>query len=456
MSDYEPFEAAQGDPWSTDPVGDSPHQRQTSEPHSSQDDSHVLARVPHVSDEAPSETYHQYGHSRSSHRGRRSQSQRPGIPAPVWVVVGMALVALIAAPFLMSKNSDEETALDAPNWEVEMPAPDAELAPAWSSEETNPQWQQPGSWPTEAVASDATTNAPSAWGTTGDWVGAPPNAPYANNTANPAAQAPAQPEADSPALGMPPNPSASSFAGSPPASDWGTTLPTATPPSPADYNAPGNMPQTAYPTTQNQPAAPWTDRTAASAMPSASPPTPTPNSWDQPQPASSLTTPQPKNVMPGYGNYSAARPDSYAGTSTNLPPSQSYYPGQTPTATAGRQQSPDYSPRYPIAGQPAPNPYPAPNYPQTAMSPKAPAAMTSPMPEGSYYPQQSVTPPNAYPRATGTPYPQTAPTASSSQPGYGTGASTQSSPRSVARLNGTIQDPAVRQAHDDRTGHSYY
>ncbi len=456
MSDYEPFEAAQGDPWSTDPVGDSARQRREPEAETYQDDSQVVARVPHVGEEPSTDQYRDYGHSRSSHRGRRSHSQRPGIPAPVWVVVGMGLVVLIASPFLFfSNNSGDETALDAPNWEAEMPAPDADPAPAWSPPDNgNLQWEQPEAW--DPAMATTEPNTPAAWGQGGDWENAPTNAPYAYDAADPTVPASAQPNTGSFPPGMTPNPSTHSLTGPAPNTGWDTSIPPATPTSPVNqnYQALGTTPQPAYPATSHRPTAPWSDRATMPAEPSVPHPTLNANSWDRTAPTPSLTTPQPENVMPGYGSYPTVQSNPYIGNSAQAAAPQGSYANTAPGTPAYPQQHPSYAPKYPVAGEPTTEPYPVPSYPQTASKPAAP--MSSLPPGGTSYSSQPVAPPTAYPPATRNPYPLAAPAAPTGQPGYGTGASNEASQRSVARLNGTIQEPAARQAYDDRARHSYY
>lgn len=457
MSDYEPFEAAQGDPWSTDPVGDSARQRREPEAETYQDDSQVVARVPHVGEEPVTDQYRNYGHSRSSHRGRRSHSQRAGIPAPVWVVVGMGLVVLIAAPFLLfSDKSGDETALDAPSWEAEMPAPNADSAPAWSPPDSgNSQWQQPEAW--TADAAEPTTQG--AWNQSGDWVDAQSNAPYAYNAAEPTVPGSVQPDAGSFPTDMTPNPSTHTLTGPTPNTGWDTSIPSATPMAPTnqDYQAYGTTPQPAYPATNNQPTPPWSDRPTMSTDPLVAQPAFNANSGGQTTPAPSLTTPQPENVMPGYGNYPTVQSNPYLGTSSQAAAPQGSYAGTGPTTPGTAQQYPSYTPAQAAAVQPAYEAYPAPGYPQTAMNPYTAAPPRSSAPAGgTSYSPQPVAPPAAYPPAAGTPYPQAAPATPTGQPGYGTGASNEAYQRSVARFNGTIQEPAARQAYDDRARHSYY
>ena len=459
MSDYEPFEAAQGDPWSTDPVGDSARQRREPEAETYQDDSQVVARVPHVGDEPATDQYRTYGHSRSSHRGRRSHSQRPGIPAPVWVVVGMGLVVLIATPFLLfSDKSGDETALDAPSWEAEMPAPDADSAPAWSPPDSgNSQWQQPEAWTADAPAGESP--APGAWNPGGDWATAPSNAPYAYDAAEPTVPAPVQADPGSFPTDMSANPSTHSLAAPTPNTGWDTSIPPATPMSPAnqDYQAFGTTSQPAYPATTNQPTAPWSDRATMPADPSVTQPTFNANSPNQTPAPPSLATPQPENVLPGYGNYPTVQSNPYVGTTSQAAAPQGSYAGTGPTAPSTAQQYPSYPPAQPAKVQPAYEAYPAPGYPQTAMNPytAAPPRPSAPAAGTSYSPQP-VAPPAAYPPTAGTSYPQAAPATPTGQPGYGTGASNAATQRSVARFNGTIQEPATRQAYDDRARHSYY
>lgn len=452
MSEYEPFEAAQGDPWSTEPVGDSPRQRREPESDTYQDDSQVLARVPHVGEESGTDHYRDYGHSRNSHRGRRSHSQRPGIPAPVWVVVGMGLVVIIAAPFLLSKNSGDEAALDTPNWEVEMPAPEAELAPAWTADNADSQWQQSAAWAPEANPVTAEPAPAPAWNTTGDWLGAPSNAPYAHN-ADLNTPTSDQPAANGFAPDMTANPSMPSMAGLPPSDNWNAGVSPAVSTSPAEpnYQAAGTATPPNYPAA-SAPNSSWSHRATTTGEPATTQPNSTP--WNSTLPTPSLATPQPENVMPGYGNYSNAQPNPYVGTPRQAAP-QGPYAGSTP---ATPQQYADYATQYPVAGQPADNSYPVTSYPQTAMTPN-PATPIPSLPTGSTaYPTQSQAPPASYPPATRNPYPQTAPATPLGQPAYGAGTSSAPSQQqqSVARLNGTIQEPQVRNAYDDRARPSYY
>lgn len=455
MSDYEPFEAAQGDPWSTEPVGDSARQRREPDSDTYQDDSQVLARVPHVGDEPGTDHYRDYGHSRSSHRGRRSHSQRPGIPAPVWVVVGMGLVAIIAAPFLLSNNSGDETALDTPSWEVEMPAPDADLAPAWSSESADSQWQQPGTWAPEGTTVTAEPAPAPTWNTNGDWVGAPSNAPYAYN-ADPNSATPNQPTVSGFGPDMPGASTVPSAAGTAPGVAWGTNVSPTTPSSPTgtNYQALSAAPQSGYPAA-NAPNSSWSQPTAPTSEHSTAQPMSNPIPWNSTPPTPSLATPQPENVMPGYGNLPTVQPNPYVESPRRSTLPQGPYAGNTPAAS---QQYSDYTPQYPVAGQPTADPYPVTNYPQTAMT-QNPARPISSVPTGgTAYPSPSLSSPTPYPPATGSTYPQAAPSLPMSQPGYGAGASSDPSQqqRSVARLNGTIQEPEVRNAYDDRSRPSYY
>lgn len=459
MSDYEPFEPAQGDPWSTDPVGDSARQRREPEAETYQDDSQVVARVPHVGDEPATDQYRTYGHSRTSHRGRRSHSQRPGIPAPVWVVVGMGLVVLIAAPFLLfSDKPGDETALDAPSWEAEMPAPDADSAPVWSPPGSeNSQWQQPEGWTADAAPTEAKT--PGSWPQGSDWASAPSNAPYAYDAAEPTVPTPLQADTGSFPTDMTPNPSAHSLTGPAPNTGWDTSIPS-TPPMPPnnqDYQAFGTTSQPAYPATNSQPTAPWSDRATMPADPSVAQPTLNANSTDQAPATPSLTTPQPENVLPGYGNYPTVQSNPYVGTPSQTAAPQGSYAGTAPTSPGTAQQYQNYTPAQPATVSPAYEAYPAPGYPQTAMNPYTAAPPRSSAPTGgTSYSPQPVAPPTAYPPATRNPYPQAAPAAPTGQPGYGAGASSGATQRSVARFNGTIQEPAARQAYDDRARHSYY
>ena len=456
MSDYEPFEAAQGDPWSTEPVENYPHQKRIPESEPIQDDSQVLARVPRVDEEPAPGQYRSHGHSRSSHRGHRSRLQRAGIPAPVWVVVGMGLVALIATPFLISGKSGDETALDTPSWEAEMPAPDADLAPAWSSDNAEPQWQQPGPWPPQGATATVEPTTPGAWNTTGDLVGAPPNAPYAYNAGNQSTPTPNQWDAGPVGPNAIPDPSVAATTDITPQTGWAPGLPPAGPSSPIEpsyQTALGTTPQSGLPATPNQSASPWRDHSAGSSTMQS---TPNGSGWGQSNQAPSLATPQPQNMMPGYGSQPTAQPNPYIQNPPHSASTQGPYAGTAPAVPTAPQQYPSYTPNYPVAGQPVADPYPTPNYPQTAMSPRPATPINTPPAVGTTPPAQSLTPPVSYPPAMGNSYPQAPVAAPIGQPGYGTGASNQTSQHSVARLNGTIQEPAVRQAYDDRTGHSYY
>ncbi len=444
MSEYEPFEAPQGDPWSTEPVGDYAHQRREQGPESQQDDSEVLARVPHLGDESGSDHYRQYGNGGSSQRRHRGPSRRPGIPAPVWVVVGMGLVALIVGPFFMGNDSGNEAS-------VEMPAPNADLAPTWPAGDPSSQWQQPGAWPQEPAPTATATAAPAApgaWNTAGDWVGAPSNGPYGHNVAENTAQTPLVQDANTQ---MPPM-------GSAPSVGWDTSV---APPSPVEPNhqALGAPSQPGYPAA-GAPTANWSDRAAApltSPQPYPTQPTPNANPWGQAPPTPSLATPQPENVMPGYGTYPTAQPNPYVGNpAPSVPDYRGGYAGAPANTRAADTQYPNHTPNYPVAGQPAAQPYPVPGYPQTARVPNPAAPRFSVPPAGpSTYPTPAA--PYSYPPTTTIPYaPQTAPAVPNGQPYQGTGLSNEASQHSVARLNGTIQEPAARTAYDDRAQPSYY
>ena len=467
MSDYERFEAAQGDPWSTDPVGDYPRQPREPDPGTYHDESQVLARMPHVGDEPSSDHHRQYSQSRSNHRRRRNPSSRPSVPAPVWVLIGMGLVVLIAAPFLMSNKSGNETALDGPGWEVEMPAPNADAAPTWSPGDTDSQGQRPGSWnqgasPTATVTAEPAT--PTAWGMTGEWVGAPPNAPYAHNAADMTYQAPGNRGTRD--YGMetsPPYPSAAPI-GQTPGGAWDPGAPSAvaTSSSTPNYQHTAVPSQPAYPATASAPMGVWSDQVTAPAdyptLPfEATGPIPNANSWEQASPAPSLAAPQPENVMPGYGTYPTPQPNPYVTDPSNMAGgTPSNYPGARMPITP--QQYPSVTPGYPAAGYTSVEPYPVPDYPRTAMSPRVVAPASSLSPGGTpAYPSQSLAPSNSYLPAATNPYnPQTAPTTPTIQPYYGSEVSTGTTQQSVARLNGTIQEPAARQAYDDRARPSYY
>ncbi len=455
MSDYEPFEPTQGDPWSTEPVGDAPQRRRDLNPDSYQDDSQVLARMPHVADEPSSEYYRRHGHSGSGHRRHRSSHARPGIPAPVWVVVGMGLVVLIASPFLMSRNSGDEAS-------VEMPAPNADLAPTWSPGDANSQWQQPGAWSATATAT-AEPMAPVGLNPTSDWVGAPANAPYAYDANMAAPMAVERRQAANLGAGMNAEPSGRPSPATP-GGGWDTSIAPMTPnysTGPA-YNDGGRPSSPNYPVAAGAPSTGWSDRAAALGAPPASSydamqPGPNINPWDRSPTAPSLAAPQPENVMPGYGTYPAVQTNPYVENASAPAPYvvDNPYAGAAATPTTP-QQYPGGMPDYPVAGQSSASLYPTVGYPQTAMSPQPPAPTYSQPAAGpSAYSPQSVTPSPVYSPAN--PYvPQTVPASPARQPYYGEGASVEASQRSVARLNGTIQEPAARNAYDDRARPSYY
>lgn len=479
MSDYEPFEAAQGDPWSTEPVGDQGHQRREPGPDRHMDDSEVLARMPHMADEYGSDQYHQYGGHSGGHRRRRSPSRRPGVPTPVWGVVGLGLIALVAGTFFMSRDSGTEPTVD-------MPAPDADIAPTWAADGADSQWQQPGVWaeePAPTATATAEPAGPGTWNSGGEWVDAPSNAPYAYN----AGAAPAPFNQNEPAYPGSANPSAPPM-GPAPSTGWDTSI---APAAPAEHGYPitGGPSQPTYGGADAAPAAGnWSEPSSISPMQQqptmTQPPMGASPSWGTTPTTPSLATPQPENVMPGYGNYSTyptAQPNPYVtNPSTPIAGVQGSQPG-TSMATNAPQQYTDYSPAYPVAGQPPANSYPTPGYPQTAAAPtdrmipgssqsgygSSPSGYSSnPSEYGSRpsspatYPAPASPPsynyPN-YPPAASNPYaPQTAPAQPVVQPPYGAGASNDAAQRSIARLNGTIQEPAVRAAYDDRAGPSYY
>ncbi len=463
MSDYERFEAAQGDPWSTEPVGDYPRQPRESDPETYHDEAQVLARMPHVGDERSSDHYEH--RSRGGHRRHRSSSARPGVPAPVWVFVGMGLVVLIAAPFFLGGKSGEETALDGPGWE-EMPAMEASVAPTYSAGDSGSAWPQPspyGQGVSPAATVTAEPTAPAAWPETDGLVGAPASAPYARNAAEFTAQVPGDRGNANFGADMSPYPSAAPISQTP-GGAWDPRLSpsVATTPIAPSYQDTAAPSQPGYPMTANNPMTGWPDHTAGSGVspsPSYEAASPVSNatSWEQGSQGPSLAAPQQETVMPGYGTYSAPQPNPYvtnpSGTAQDAPGN---YLGTQRQATA--QQYPGVAPNYPATGYPSSDTYLIPNYPQTAMSPRAVAPADS-LPVGSMpaYPPQAVAPSSTYPPATVYPYnSQTVPTLPSNQPGYGSGVSTGTSQQSVARLNGTIQEPAARQAYDDRARPSYY
>ncbi|GEM_PF-1809269 len=457
MSDYEPFEPTQGDPWSTEPVGDAPQRRRAPDPGSFPDDTQVLARMPHVDDEPSSDYYRRHGRSSgSSHRRHRSSQARPGIPAPVWIVVGMGLVVLIASPFLMSRNSGDEASL-------EMPSPDADLAPTWSPGDANSQWQQPGVWSPEPTATaTAEPTAPVGLNPTSDWVGAPANAPYGYN-ANMAAPMAVDQQAANLGAGMSADPSGRPVPATP-GVGWDTSIaPMAANHSGGPvYDDGARLSPPGYPVTAGSPPTGWTDRAAAPGAPSASSydamqPGPNASPWDQSPNTPSLATPQPEKVMPGYGTYPSVQTNPYVESASAPAPyvvDNPYAGAAAPPATP--QQYPGGAPNYPVAGQSSASLYPTVGYPQTAMSPQPPSPTYSqPAASPSAYSTQPVASPPVY--SPTNPYaPQTAPAPPARQPYYGAGASADASQRSVARLNGTIQEPAARNAYDDRARPSYY
>lgn len=451
MSEYERFEAVQGDPWSTDPVGDYARQPRESESEPSRDDSQVLARMPNVGDDASGDQYRQYGHSGSHSRRRRSSSARPGVPAPVWVVVGMGLVLVIGAPFVMWKNSSSETALDEPAW-GEMPAPDADIAPTWSAGDADSSWP-PAQEAAPATMVTAEPTAPGNWGNATDLTAAPANAPYAYNAGDSASPAPVDYSGTNRETSPAPYPSADPPIVQAPAGSWGSNV------SPGYPEAPSGS-QSGYPATAGVPASSWRDRASSpAATPSYGTNQPSPAGAPQEPlgPASSIATPQPEGMTPGYGNYPALQTNPYVGNTSQAAaaPSANY---QVPLGANAAPQYQAPAPNYAAGTGPSASLYPAPNYPQTAMSSQAPVPTSSvPAAGGSTYPAQSLAPPNTYQPSTTTPYsPQTTPTAPAAQPYYGTGVSSGASRQSVARLNGTIQEPVARQAYNDSAQPSYY
>ncbi len=451
MSDYERFEGVQGDPWSTDPVGDYSRQPRESESEPSRDDSQVLARMPNVGDDASGDQYRQYGHSSSHSRRRRSSAARPGVPAPVWVVVGMGLVLVIGAPFVMWKNSSSETALDERAWE-EMPAPDAPVAPAWSAGDVDSSWpSSQDAAPAAMVTAEPTT--PSNWDNATDLTGAPVNAPYAYNAGDTASPAPGDFSGTYGEASPAPYPSANPPIVQTPGNSWNSNV------SPSYPDASSGS-QPGYPVTAGVPANAWQDRVSSPAQaPSYGTNQPAPAVAPQEPlgPASSIATPQPESMTPGYGNYPALQTNPYVGNTSQAAaaPSANY---QAPLGANAAPQYPNAAPNYAAGTTPSASLYPVPNYPQTAMSPQTPVP-TSSMPAvgGSTYPAQSLAPTNTYQPSPTTPYSrQITPTAPATQPYYGTGVSSGTSQQSVARLNGTIQEPVARQAYNDSAQPSYY
>ena len=447
MSDYERFEAVQGDPWSTDPVGDYSRHPRELESEASRDDSQVLARMPNVGDDGSGDQYRQYGPSSSHSRRRRSSAARPGVPAPVWVVVGMGLVLVIGAPFVMWKSSPSEAALDEPAWE--MPAPDAPVAPAWSAGEVDSSWQDTA----PAAMATAEPTAPANWGGATDLIGAPANAPYAYN-ADAASPAPVDYSGAYGEASAAPYPSANPLVQAP-AGSWD---PAASPSYP-ETHAPGSQP--AFPATAGLPANSWQDRALSpGGTPSYGTNQPVPGVAPQEAlvPGSSIATPQPESMTPGYGNHPAFQTNPYYMGNTSqaaaAPPSNY----QVPQGGNVASQYPNSAPNYAAGVGSSANLYPAPSYPQTAMSPQAPVPTSSmPAAGGTSYPAQPLAPNNMYQRSTTTPYtPATTPAAPVGQPYYGTGVSNGASQQSVARLNGTIQEPVARQAYNDSAQPSYY
>ncbi|MHB8897830.1 MAG: hypothetical protein ACYC6Y_03685 [Thermoguttaceae bacterium] len=463
MSDYERLEAAPGDPWSTEPVGNHARPARETDSGAYHDDSQVVARMPHVGDDAANDRYRGHGEGRSGSRRRRSASARPGVPAPVWVLIGMGLVVLIAAPFMMARKSGNEAALDGPGWEVDMPAPNAEVAPTWSPGEANPQWQQPGGWnqgasPTTTVTAEP--SAPTAWGGAGEWVGAPSNAPYARNAADPRTpQMPDDRGVGSIAADPSAYPSATAM-GQSQGGVWDSSIPPVAAGAPATTPYQDTPPSaTGYPTAASAGAGGWSEpATPPGAAPRPSfdmtSPMPGSNSWEQPAP--SLAAPQPENVAPGYGTYPAPQPNPYVTAPANTPGgAASSYAGAQRALTASPYAA--TAPAYGATAYPPAEAYPSPGYPQTAMSPR-PAPIGS-LPAGvtAGYPAPSASPMNSY--QPGMPNPYGAPNGSpapAGQPYYGSAVSPTAGQPNVARLNGTIQEPAARQAYDDRARPSYY
>ncbi len=354
----------------------------------------------------------------------------------------MLLVGLIAIPFFMSGNGGDG------EWQAEMPAPDAEEAPTWSPGDTAREWQPPSGseWPPETATVMAEPTAPGTLSPAGEYVGAPPIAPYGYNAADTTTAMPADQLGTNYGTEMPLNSSMPPFVGQAPVgpSPWDTTAGPATPTPHAEtnYQAMVTPRQPTYPAT--------TSRETTQPMPGANYPR------NQGPPTPSLATPQPQNVMPGYGAYPDAQPNAYPGNPSTAP---GYYQGGNGGALSTTSLPPQYpslAPNYPVAGQAPAEPYPAQAYPQTASKPAAP--ISSPRAGApSPYPSQSLGSPT-YPPTGRPPYaPQAAPAAPTGRPYYGAGTPTSPASRaSVARLNGTIHEPATRAAYDDRARPSYY
>lgn len=521
MSNYQPYEGSQGDPWSTEPVQEPARGRRDQSSDSYYDQSpEVLGRMPDLAGDGRGDSDRYSRRHIHGHTGRRRSSRSPGIPISIWAFGGLVLLAVALIPFFLKSNKVSETALEEPNvWQPDMPAPNAPLAPAWSSN-ADSQWQQAGAWPQDPGV-PATVNAepgvPGTWNATpptADWIGAPAGAPYAGNAAE----------------GFNQSGNSAVFGGA------AQAQPVVNPPLAADVVPPAwsNVPPPsaiAAPASRAyagpaEPTAPYSATPSATqydgvpAYGTNGPVSQSP-SWSQPAVNPPLAVPQAETASPGYRSHPApATRENYGeplSTNINTPqmnfggiqvnphvsqPAASYpstapvrqYPatvnpsgvgqpiaaspyGQTPNLSAPATAQPALARRdaYPMGAMPAGITPP--------MSEAAPAAVTpwgasaypaQPLQPGAAdstaYPAPSYAPPGdlryAAPAATPNPpaYPSTAtypstqpvsPAAPASQPNYGSGAAVAPQ-SSAARLTGLIQEPTTRAAYNDRARPSFY
>ena len=354
MSNYQPYEGSQGDPWSTEPVQEPSRGRGDKPAESFYDQSpEVLARMPDLDGDGRGDSGH-YS-TRHGHGVKRRSSRPSGIPTSIWAFGGLVLLAVALIPFFLKSNSTNETALEEPNvWQPEMPAPNAPLAPAWSAS-ADSQWQQAGAWP-QGPAVPATVSAepgvPGSWNATpptADWIGAPAGAPYAGNAAG-GFNRDSYPNSHSDAAQAAPvmNPPFTDNASSP---TWNNA------PTQGEAPAPGNReyPSAAEPIAPRDAAANTARYDGAAAYGTTGPVSRAP-AWNQPAANPPLVVPQTEAASPGYGTYpmpatrenlgqplSANTPQmNYGGIQTNPYTSQpaASYPS---TAPAGQ---------YPVARNP--------------------------------------------------------------------------------------------------------
>jgi len=371
MSNYDPYEQPQGDPWSTEPVGDSGQRQPASEANNYYEESSpVVARVPDLTEDATAGSDRHYGsHSRHYSR-RRGPSRRPGVPLPLWLGIGVGLLTIALAWVFMRGDGKEETALE-PGLEppsIWQPPSDTEpgtgVEGVWDPSATaavdSGPWTEPVATPATPATIDAVPGTPPSWSATPpsqDWVGAPANAAYGRNVGDVAApgydqqlpltERPEMPLGSAPYTDPVPRPA----------------YPATTAPAEVTYQP---APMTEYPAT---PGTPSPSPAAAPYGPSATVP---PSNWSQAPTVAPTAPPQPGALSPGYSaNTPPETPTAtpYGPTASPVPTDPSLYSATRPTgsAPATTAQAAPAVPSYPATNPTATTPYPhaAPSYPST-------------------------------------------------------------------------------------------